>query len=143
MAQIGGEGNDMGRRAEIVICGTGSFAARILFDLAATTPVPLSVAIAGRNAERLMWMRTGAAARADMFGTEVHVTDHHLGALTVEGVAALLGELQPRVIVNTASVQGGRGATLESDGWTRLVQRAGLGVSAVLQARISLDVSKA
>jgi hypothetical protein len=143
MAQIRGEGNGMGRTAEIVICGTGSFAARILFDLAATTPLPLSVAIAGRNAERLMWMRTGAAARADMFGTELHVTDHHLDALTMESVAGVLGELQPRVIVNAASVQGGRGAAMQSDGWTRLVQRAGLGVSAVLQARISLDVSKA
>jgi hypothetical protein len=128
---------------DIVICGTGSFAARILFDLAATTWAPLSVAIVGRNAERLAWLRTGAAARADMFGTDVRIVDHCLGALTIEGVADLLGRLQPRVIANTASVQGGRRTTARPDGWTRLVQAGGLGVSAVLQARISLDVSKA
>jgi hypothetical protein len=133
----------MAARTEIVICGTGSFAARILFDLVATTPGPLAIAIVGRNADRLMWMRTGAEARADMFGTNARVVDHCLGALTVEAVTDLLGQLQPRVIVNTASVQGGRSTTGMPDGWTRLVQSAGLGVSAVLQARISLDVSKA
>lgn len=136
-------GEGMAAKAEIVICGTGSFAARILFDLVATTPVPLSVAIVGRDAERLMWMRTGAAARADMFGTEARIVDHCLGALAVEAVADLLGQLQPRVVVNAASVQGGRRMTGEPDGWMHLVQAAGLGVSAVLQARISLDVSKA
>ena len=34
---------------DVLICGTGSFAARIAFDLAATTNSPMHVTIAGRN----------------------------------------------------------------------------------------------
>src|SRR5262249_1071877 len=66
-----------------------------------------------------------------------------LEAFTVPALADLFGRLEPRVIVNTASVQGGRRMVGVPDGWTRLAQAAGLAVGAVLHARISLDVSKA
>ena len=130
-------------RADIVIFGTGSFAARILFDLAATARRELSIAVVGRDHLRLAWLRTGAAARAAMFGTGVRIADHRLDAFSTEAVAGLLAELSPRVVANTASEQGGRVASDRPDAWTRLVQEAGLGMTAVLQARISLDISRA
>lgn len=129
--------------ADIVLCGTGSFAARILFDLAATAPRGLSVAVVGRDAAQLAWLRTAARARADMFGTGVLVTDHACPDLSTATMAPLLAELRPRVVANTASIQGGRNMAARPDGWTRLTQQAGLGISAALQARLSLDIAAA
>lgn len=128
---------------DIVIFGTGSFAARILFDLAATSRIKLRVAVIGRNADRLAWLRTGAAARAAMFGSPVEIDDHRLETFTTERVATLLGTVRPRVVVNTASVQGGRRVSERPDAWTNLLREAGLGISTVLQARISLDIARA
>jgi hypothetical protein len=133
----------MPERADIVLCGTGNFAARILFDLAATAPRELSVAVVGRNAFRAAWLRTAAAARAAMFGTGVRVIERVVDTLSTDNVASLLTELQPRIVVNTASAQGGRAVDARPDGWTRLTQRGGLGVTAILQARLSLEVSRA
>ena len=47
---------------DILISGTGGFAARIAFDIAATARESVEVIIAGRNRERLNWLRTAANA---------------------------------------------------------------------------------
>lgn len=133
----------MSAPADIVICGTGNFAARILFDLAATSAEDLAVAIVGRDAQRLYWLRTGAQARAALFGTPVRVAEHVLPALTTDAMAELLAALRPRVVVNTASVQGGRAPGAPMDAWARLVQQAGLGITAALQAALSIEVAGA
>lgn len=137
------ETSSLPKRSDMVLCGTGTFAARILFDLAAAASRPLSVVVAGRNAFRLAWLRTAANARAAMFGTGVRVHDHLLPTLSTDSVADLLNALRPSVVVNTASAQGGRVVTARPDGWTRLTQQAGLGISAILQARLSLYVARA
>lgn len=130
-------------RADLVLCGTGTFAARILFDLAAAASRAMTVVVVGRNAFRAAWLRTAANARADMFGTGVRVHDHVIDTLSTERITGLLSTLRPRVVVNTASAQGGRVVTAQPDGWTRLTQQAGLGISAILQARLSLEVARA
>lgn len=129
--------------ASIVLFGTGSFAARILFDLAATVRAPISVTIVGRDDQKLQWMRTAALARADMFGTRVKVATQALQAFTPEELRTLLFAAAPQLVVNTASVQRGRVVTDRPDGWTRLVQEAGLGLTVLLQARLSLDIGRA
>jgi hypothetical protein len=78
-----------------------------------------------------------------MFGTKIRVTERVIDAVAIDAVAPLLTALQPRVVVNTASAQGGRVAVAQPDGWARLVQEGGLGVSAILQARLSIEVSRA
>ena len=133
----------MAEQADIVVFGTGNFAARILFDLAATAPSALRVGVAGRNRARLAWLRTAGAARAAMFGTGVRVADYFVDPLSTESAARLLADLRPRIVVNTASAQGGRAASERPDPWAKLVHEAGLGITALLQARISLDISRA
>jgi hypothetical protein len=133
----------MAARADIVICGTGSFAARILLDLAATAPAAVSVALVGRNRDRLAWLRTAANARAAMFGTGARCTDYRLDDLSAEAVGMLIASLRPSVVANTASVQGGRVMTDRPDAWAKLVQEVGLGCTALLQARISYDIASA
>jgi hypothetical protein len=133
----------MPERADVVLCGTGSFAARILFDLAATAPRDLSIIVVGRNAFRAAWLRTAGAARAAMFDTGVRVSERGVDTLSIDRVAALLSEVRPRLVVNAASAQGGRVSPVRPDGWTRFEQEGGLGVTAILQARLSLDISRA
>lgn len=133
----------MAEHADIVICGTGNFAARILFDLAATGSRGLSLAIVGRDRDRLAWLRTGANARAAMFETGVKIMDYALAALSTAAVNDLLRKLTPQLVVNTASIQGGRVANDRPDRWTQLVREAGLGISAVLQAKLSFDIATA
>lgn len=132
-----------GRGSDIVLFGTGNFAARILFDLTAVGPPGLSIVVVGRNPARAAWLRTAGMARAAMFGTGVHVTERTLETFSTEQMAALLSGLSPRVVVNTASAQGGRVAARTADGWTRMVEEGGLGTTSILQARISLDVARA
>lgn len=133
----------MTRGADIVIFGTGSFAGRIVFDLAATAPGPASLLIVGRDAARLAWMKTAALARAAMFRRPLSVETRTLDAFTTPAIASILEAARPRVVVNTASIQGARKSPAQADGWSRLVAQAGLGVSTLLQARISMDVARA
>ena len=133
----------MNGRADIVLFGTGSFAARILFDLAATVRDALAIAVVGRDAARLAWLRTGANARAAMFSTGIRVAEHRLESFSTEAVAELIARLGPKVVANTASEQGGRQVTDRPDGWTLLVREAGLGMTAALQAKISVDIARA
>jgi hypothetical protein len=137
------EASPLPEHADLVLCGTGTFAARILFDLAATASQPVSVVVVGRNASRLAWLRTAANARAAMFGSGVRVQDHVMASFATDHIADLLGKLRPRVVANTASARGGRVVMAQPDGWTRLTQQAGLGISAILQARLSLQVAHA
>ena len=52
----------MSNQADIVVFGTGHFAARIVLDLAATADEEVSIVVAGRNSARAAWIRTAAAA---------------------------------------------------------------------------------
>ncbi|WP_206030215.1 hypothetical protein [Roseomonas sp. AR75] len=133
----------MVERADILLCGTGSFAARILFDLAATAPRPVSVALAGRNAARLAWMRTAALARAAMFGRRVAVTLRDLDLERSEQAAALVATLRPKVVLQAASAQAGGVIAGRANRWGTLVAAAGLSLTAVFQARLSVLASRA
>src|SRR6516162_5573783 len=83
---------------DILVLGTGSFAARIVFDLAATASRPISVAIAGRNRERLAWLRTAANARAVVFGRSAIFFTRIVDLLAHDDVVALIGRDRPTVI---------------------------------------------
>ena len=54
----------MVEKCDVLVAGTGAFAARVVFDLAVGAEKPLKVAIGGRNPERMDWLRTAADARA-------------------------------------------------------------------------------
>lgn len=133
----------MASESDVILFGSGAFAARILFDLAATGPAGLSVTVVGRDPVRLAWLRTAAMARTVMFGRNLRVDDCTLASFSTESVGQLLRDRRPRVVANTASIQGGRTVTDKPDPWTQVTREAGLGVTAVLQAKLSLDISAA
>lgn len=127
----------------ILLTGTGAFAARILFDIAATATAPTRVVLAGRNRERLQWLTVAAGARAAIFNTPVTVVAREADLLA-EGVPTeLLEETKPSVVVQAASVQTSSVIAGPGDAWSKLVQEGGLSATAVFQALLSSRVAAA
>ena len=133
----------MAEPTDILILGTGSFAARILFDLAATATAPLAVTVAGRNGDRLDWLRTTANARAHMFETPIRCLGRMVDLLDQDGTAELLQTCRPSVVVQAASLQPGAVISATGNAWSQLVAEGGLSASAVFQARLSMRVARA
>lgn len=128
---------------DILISGTGGFAARIAFDIAATAREPVAVIIAGRNLERLNWLRTAANARAALFGAKARFTTHSIDLLASDASDALLAATSPRIVVQAASIQTSQVIAQSGNAWTRLVAEGGLSATAVFQALISARVAAA
>lgn len=127
----------------ILLSGTGAFAARILFDIAATAQTPVRVVLAGRNRERLQWLKVAAGSRAAIFGTSVTVATHETDLLTEGAASAMLEETDPHVVVQAASVQTSSVIAGTSDDWSRLVAEGGLSATAVFQALLTSRVAAA
>lgn len=128
---------------DILISGTGGFAARIAFDIAATAAEPVEVVIAGRNRERLNWLRTAANARAALFGKTARFRTHAIDLLAPGASDTLLAATEPRIAVQAASIQTSQVIAQSGNAWTRLVAEGGLSATAVFQALISSRVAAA
>lgn len=128
---------------DILISGTGSFAARITFDIAAVAAEPVEVIIAGRNRSRLDWLRTAANARAAMFGSKARFTAHAIDLLAPDASDTLLAATNPRIVVQAASIQTSQVIAQSGNAWTRLVAEGGLSATAVFQALISSRIAAA
>ena len=126
---------------DILICGTGSFAARILFDLAVTAPQPVHVTLMGRNTARAAWLRTAAQARAAMFGRRVTVQVVPLD-IERDDPRPALSRLRPKVVLQAASAQAGGVIAGPANRWSRMVAKAGLSLTAVFQARLSILMAR-
>jgi hypothetical protein len=130
-------------RAAILIFGTGNFAGRIALDLAAIAPEPVTVAIAGRNRDRLDWLRTAGNARAALFGRPANFIAREVDLSVPDASATALAAVEPKVVVQAASFQTGNVISAQDNAWTKLVAEGGLSATAVLQARLSIEVARA
>lgn len=128
---------------DILIVGTGDFAARQLFDIAATAVRPVTIGVAGRNAERLAWLKTAAAARASIYAKPVTVVTRALDLERVDDIADAVAAWSPKVVVQTASLQGSSVIGASDNGWAKLVASAGYGLTTVFQAVLSNRVARA
>jgi hypothetical protein len=130
-------------RADILIFGTGTFAGRIAMDLVATATQSVTVALAGRNADRLKWLETAGNSRAAMFDRPARIVARRVD-LAVPGAAAeTIATVAPKVVVQAASFQTGNVISHQGNAWTRLVADGGLSATAVLQAPLSVEVARA
>jgi hypothetical protein len=130
-------------KLDIVVLGTGSFAARIVFDLAATASRPVMVGIAGRNVERLTWLKVAANARAVLFARPAVFVSRAIDLLVPDAVAALISQDRPTVLVQAASSQPSSIISTRGDAWSKLVAEGGLSTTAVFQAQLSTRVARA
>lgn len=129
--------------AEILIFGTGNFAGRIAFDLAATAAEPVTVLIAGRNRERLNWLQTAANARTAIFNRSARFRSHPVDLSVANAARDAIAAAAPKVVVQAASFQAGAVISNQGNAWTRLVAEGGLSATAVLQAPLSIEVARA
>jgi hypothetical protein len=129
--------------SDILVFGTGSFAARILFDLAATAQSSVTVRIAGRNAERLAWLRTAANARAAMFGRPARFATSIVDLDGPAAAAEIIAGCRPSVVVQAASLQTASVIASSGNAWTRLVAEGGLSATAVFQSVLTARVARA
>ncbi|HEY5796276.1 MAG TPA: hypothetical protein VIU82_14810 [Bosea sp. (in: a-proteobacteria)] len=128
---------------DILVSGTGGFAARIAFDIAATADEPVEVVIAGRNRERLNWLRTAANARAALFGKKARFITHAVDLLAPDASDEMLAATGPRIVVQAASIQTSQVIAQTGNAWTQLVTEGGLSATAVFQALLSSRVAAA
>lgn len=129
--------------ADILITGTGMFAGRMLLDIAATAKKPVSVVIAGRNTDRLDWLRTAGNSRAAMFGTPAKIVSQCIDLLNDGASERLLELAKPRIVVQAASIQTSAVIAQKGTKWSSLVSRGGLSATAVFQALISSRMAAA
>lgn len=129
--------------ADIILFGSGSFAARIALDIAASARAPVRVCIAGRNAGRVDWLRVAGNARAAIFGTPARFSAAHATLDAPDDAAELIAKLRPAVVVQAASAQTASVISSSGNAWTRLVAEGGLSATAVLQAMFTLRVARA
>lgn len=128
---------------DILVSGTGGFAARILFDIAATAANPVKVVIAGRNRDRLQWLKTAANARAAIFARPAAFEAYEIDLLGEDAATTLIDATRPAVTVQAASIQTSQVIAHTGNAWTRLVAEGGLSATAVFQALISSRVAHA
>jgi hypothetical protein len=133
----------MGESCDVLVSGTGSFAARIVFDIAASASNPIRVVIAGRNRERLDWLVVAANARAAIFHRPATFQTFEIDLLASDSPARLIAATSPKVVVQAASVQTSAVIAKTGDGWSKLVAEGGLSATAVSQSLISSRVAAA
>ena len=128
---------------DVLICGTGSFSARIAFDLAATTNSPIHVTIAGRNRVQLDWLVTASNARAMIFNKPIRFTGREFDLLALGHAEQMIQETRPALVVQAASVQTSSVIAQKDNAWARLVREGGLSATALAQTAVSLRVAEA
>lgn len=128
---------------DVLLLGTGAFAARQLFDLAATTPSPIRVLVAGRNTERLSWLTVAARARAAIYARPLKVEFCKLDLESVAQIEDLLITSKPKVVVQSASAQTSAAIGAQGSAWDTLVSKAGYSVTSALQAVFTMRVAAA
>jgi hypothetical protein len=133
----------MPAKIDILVLGTGSFAARIIFDLASSSARPVTIAIAGRNAERLSWLKVAANARAVVFGRPAEFVSRAVDLSSQDAAADLIAADLPKVVVQAASAQASSVIATRGDAWSQLVSDGGLSATTVFQALLSTRVAQA
>lgn len=130
-------------QCDVLLCGTGSFAARIAFDLAATTRDPMHVTIAGRNIARLDWLVTASNARAKIFNCPVRFSSYAIDLLAPGEAVRMIEETRAGLVVQAASAQTSSVIAQNDNRWSRLVREGGLSATALAQTAVSLRVAEA
>jgi len=133
----------MSQATDILVFGTGNFAARIVFDIAATARAPVHVTIAGRNLERLDWLRVAAGSRAAIFGSEARFDARAVDLSQPEAAEEVISTRRPKVVVQAASTQTPSVITTKGNAWSQLVAEGGLSATAVFQSLFSMRVAAA
>ena len=129
---------------DVLVAGTGLFAEKVVFALAMTAVKPITVAVGGRNRERMDWLGLSGNARAALFGRPVRVFSLPLSWDTAASIAETLAICRPAVVAQAATVQSPRDLNPPLSLWRQLVAQAGgFGATQVLQALLLSRMARA
>lgn len=129
----------MSQHIEIAITGSGSLATEVMHALARASKDAISVALLGRDMDRLAELARSAAASAE---TDLRIVPIVIDWSDDALIKRTIGELQPKVLVHTASLQS-PWTLNRNDQWSDLVKSAGFGFTLPLQAVLALKVARA
>ena len=130
----------MHKHVDIIVTGSGSLATEVVHGLARTATGALTVALVGRDPDRL----AALARSAEELATQSRLTVHPIVIDWSDDdlIRRVIVELQAKVLVHTASLQSPW--TVDgTDGWSRLIQSQGFGLTVPLQAALALKVARA
>lgn len=129
----------MHQHSEIVITGSGSLATEVMHALARASKDPISVALLGRDMDRLAELARSAAAIAE---TDLQIVPIVIDWSDDALIKQTIGELRPKVLVHTASLQS-PWTLNQNNQWSDLVKSAGFGFTVPLQAVLAIKVARA
>jgi hypothetical protein len=121
----------------LTVVGSGSFARSICHSLAVAS-TPIRVSVLARNDAAVEEIVRGCRARAGVSGAPVSFSGEVSGDLP-----ETLGRLRPDILVCAASTQSPYERRTAPSAWTRLVERAGFGVTLPFQAAIVAGLARA
>ncbi|MBS7707741.1 hypothetical protein [Chelatococcus asaccharovorans] len=131
---------------DILILGSGYFAEVMVADLALAANTPLRVVIGGRNAARCGWLALAGNSRAALHGRPARFDSASVDFDSPDRLDAVLGRLQPRVVVQSASMQSPWKVDVLDSEWSRVVAEGGFGITiafhSVLSARTAAAVAR-
>ncbi len=128
---------------DILFSGTGYFTEIMLADIAIAARTPLRVVVGGRNAGRLKWLVDACRSRAEIYGTQVSFDSIELNSSSAETLKAPLKALQPKVVVQSASMQSPWRVDNGASKWSDFVARTGFGVTISFHALLAFRTATA
>lgn len=131
------------QHCDIMVIGTGFYAEVMLADLAAHARKPLSIALCGRNTERMKWLVEACRARAVNFGSPASFSSVQLDSTSVASLAEGIAKVRPRIVVQSASAQSPWKVDNGENEWARLVAKAGFGLTLAFNALLAFRTASA
>lgn len=131
------------KRCDILVIGTGYFAEIIVNDIASTAVSPVKVVVAGRNIERMKWLCISGNARASLYERAVTFEYDGFDMSTAATIAQGLGRWEPRVVVQSASLQSPWKVDRRDSAWSVLVNDAGFGLTLAFQSMFPMRTAMA
>lgn len=128
---------------DILIVGTGYYAEIMLADLAATARSAISVVIGGRNRERMKWLVEACRARAVNFGSPASFSSIELDSTSAAALADGIRRVKPRIVVQSASAQSPWKVDIAASEWSKLVARAGFGLTLAFNSLLAFRTATA
>ena len=128
---------------DVLINGTGYYAEVMLTDLAVAARSGLKVGIGGRNQDRIKWLVEACRARAVNYGADVEFGGVTIDSSSAEALAEDLQRVSPRVVVQSASMQSPWRVDNDESDWSRLVGKAGFGLTIAFNSLLSFRVASA
>jgi hypothetical protein len=131
------------QRCDILFSGTGYFTEIMMADMADAARTPLRIVVGGRNVARMKWLVDACRARAEIFGTHVSFDFAELDSNSVAALEPSLRALQPKVVVQSASMQSPWKVDNGASRWSDLVASTGFGVTISFHALLAFRTASA